>query len=84
MLASIREIWKVLKSVVKVGKGARWNIYFQLEREVIDVVHEYLREQDDAFFSEHDGWRCAKPVDTAALSALVLVRTGYDLKFDKN
>ena len=84
MLVSIKEIWKVLKSVIKIGKGAKWNIYFQLEREVIDVVHEYLRAQDNAFFSEHDGWRCAKPVDTAALSALVFERTGYDLKFDKN
>lgn len=84
MLASIKEIWKVLKSVVKVGKGAKWNIYFQLEREVIDVVHEYLREQDNAFFSEHDGWRCAKPVDTAELAALVQERTGYQLQFDKN
>lgn len=84
MLASIKEIWKMLKPIVQDVNGSKWNIYFRLEREVIDVVHEYLRSTSNAFFSEHDGWRCAKPVDTAALSALVLERTGYDLKFDKN
>jgi hypothetical protein len=84
LLASIKEIWSMLSSIVGDPKGSKCKIYFALEREVIDVVHEYLREQDNAFFSEHDGWRCAKPVDTTALSALVLARTGYDLKFDKN
>lgn len=84
LLSSIKEIWKTLAEIATDDKCSRWNIYFRLEREVIDVIHEYLRETDNAFFSEHDGWRCAKPVDTQVLEARVLERTGYSLKFDKN
>lgn len=84
MLAIIKEIWSMLSSIVGDSKGSQWKIYFALERDVVDVVHEYLRERDNAFFSEHDGWRCAKMVDTAALSSLVLARTGYDIQFEKN
>jgi hypothetical protein len=84
LLVGIKQIWLALADGLQKGHVTKWDIYFALEREVIDVCHEYLRAHDNAFFSEHDGWRCAKPVNTADLSDTVYERTGYRLKFDKN
>lgn len=38
------------------------------------MCHEYLRDHDNRFFSEHDGWRCAEPVDTTERSEVVAER----------
>lgn len=84
LLASVKAIWAQLDAVLEGGRGAKWRIYFRLEREVIDVCHQYLRDAGNPFFSEHDGWRCQFEVDTDALEALIFEKTGYRLKFDKN
>lgn len=52
--------------------------------EVINVCPGYLRDHDNASFSEHDGWRCRNSVDTAELAALVYERTGYKLAFKRS
>lgn len=82
LLASIKDIWKTLQSSV-LTKRVKVEIYFHLECEVIDLVHEYP-SRNNAFFSEHDGWRCAQLVDITALEKRVRERTPCTLKFNTN
>ena len=49
---------------------AKWNIYFQLERQVLNEIRSYL-EHDEIkcqYFLEHDGFRTHKPIDTRDLA----------------
>lgn len=60
----------------------RWQVYFQQERRVLDVIRVYLEQNDVKYFLEHDGWSSSKAIDLAALQQFVFDRTGYRLNFD--
>lgn len=58
----------------------KWKLYFQLERQVLDVAWHYLSARGIKCFLEHDGWRTDKQVDIAALEAEIESITGFDIK----
>jgi hypothetical protein len=61
----------------------KWRIYFQLERQVMASVENYLRESGNRCFLEHDGWACEQAIDCDELSEHVRNQTGYRIKFDE-
>ena len=67
----------------------RWNprqavahTYFGFERQVINVVSEYLGERGINFLLIHDGWLTDKPIETKELKALIVDTIGFSLDFD--
>lgn len=59
----------------------KWNIYFQQERLVLDCIARYLRETDNKYFLEHDGWT-SKEIDVTELQLYVFENTGYKINID--
>ncbi|WP_175658221.1 hypothetical protein [Burkholderia vietnamiensis] len=55
----------------------KWGRYFELEREVLNVIRAELQRAGIKCFLEHDGWRSDKAVDLAAMEELVFLETGY-------
>lgn len=60
----------------------RWQVYFEQERRVLDVIRLYLDMNDVKYFLEHDGWSSNKDIDLVKLHEFVSERTGYRLNFD--
>lgn len=58
---------------------AKWNIYFQLERSVLNEMRDYLKTLRTKFFLEHDGFRCDQKIDTADMSMWIEAGTGFKL-----
>lgn len=94
----IKDMWDVIKPshpteyyITKTGKRrkrafnakAKWNIYFQLERQVIEQVRNYMNEIDSKYFLEHDGFTSEKPIDVEDLSLYIKLETGFDLKLEE-
>ena len=94
----IKNMWNMIKStspdeyfITKTGKRrkrpfnarAKWNIYFLLERSIIEEVKSYMNEIGSKFFLEHDGFTSQKEIDSEDLSLYVKCNTGFDLVFEK-
>ncbi len=94
----IKSMWDVIKStaptqyfITKTGKKrkrpfnarAKWNIYFLLERSVIEEVKTYMKQIDSKFFLEHDGFTSQKEIDSEDLSYWVQAGTDFELIFEK-
>jgi hypothetical protein len=60
----------------------KWQVYFEQERRVLDVVRSYLDERDIRYFLEHDGWSCNKELDQIELRKYIRDKIGFDIKFD--
>lgn len=62
---------------------AKWDIYFKLERQVLNEIRDYLHlpEVRSEYFLEHDGFRTHKPIDTQDLSYWIQAGTDFKLKF---
>ena len=60
----------------------KWNVYFELERVVLNSVRTYLDERSIKYFLIHDGWTCNREVDREELGNYVRDTTGYEIKFD--
>ena len=58
----------------------KWNIYFQLERTVLNEMRDYLKTLRCRFFLEHDGFRTDTRIDTDDLSAWIQAGTGLKLQ----
>jgi hypothetical protein len=65
-----------------VNSKQKWLLYFELERQVIDSVRDYLSERSIKHFLIHDGWSCSSEIDRTELSLYVRTQTGFDLTFD--
>jgi len=96
--ADIKEMWDTIKTSVpatymidKNGKRrkrpfnprAKWNIYFQLERTVMQCCYAYLNSKDNKYFNEHDGFTSQKEVDLNELRLFIHHNTGFNLTFEK-
>lgn len=94
----IKTMWDVIKPshpceyfITRTGKKrkrpfnakAKWNIYFRLERKIIEEVKSYMNEINSHYFLEHDGFTSQKDIDAEDLSLYVKLNTGFDLTFDK-
>jgi hypothetical protein len=60
----------------------KWNLYFELEMQVLTAITAYLTKTNNKFFTEHDGWVCEFEVDQTALIDFVRTKTGFDIKLD--
>ena len=66
-----------------ISSRQKWGVYFDLERQVLNEVREFLCETDNKHFLEHDGWSCEHELDRSSLSQRVLERTGFAVDFEK-
>jgi hypothetical protein len=60
----------------------KWGIYFDLERQILNSMNEYLSETGNQCFLEHDGWTCVREIDEIDLVEHVLQTTGYKIKIE--
>ena len=94
--ADIATMWKPIKADTKAeyywtntnkyrkrpfNPRTKWNIYFKLERQMINEVISYCNEIQCKYFLEHDGFRTNKKIDTDDLSLYVKLGTEYNIKF---
>lgn len=94
--ADIKTMWEPIKADTKAdyywtstnkwrkrpfNPRTKWNIYFGLERMVLNEVMHYTKEIGAKTFLEHDGFRTDKKIDTDDLSLYVAEGTGYNLTF---
>lgn len=60
----------------------RWELYFRLERKVLNIAKGYMDENGFKYFLEHDGWACNQYFDPKHFSDYVFQQLGYRLNFD--
>lgn len=58
----------------------KWNVYFELERAVLNVVRSYLKDHNVKCFLEHDGWRTDKAIDVLAVQDEVFAVLGLRIQ----
>ncbi len=93
----IKVIWEYLapvmyRSTTKTKQGTtkrlaitgrqKTELYRSLERRVLNSIEFYLKETDNRYFLEHDGWTCRDEIDQIQLGNFVRDRTGFDLEFE--
>jgi hypothetical protein len=61
--------------------GSKWELYFSLERRVMDVVEIAANKQGANIFREHDGFISDMKVDIKKLQEAV-AEDGFDIEFD--
>jgi len=61
---------------------AKWARYFQLERQVLDVVRGHLTQANIPHLLEHDGWVTKQELDLPALVELIKEKTGFSLTIE--
>lgn len=59
----------------------KWNVYFQLERCILDSISKYLQQTNNKYFLEHDGFSTTDMVNTNTLQEYIHMDTGYMLNF---
>ena len=89
--ADIKKCWKAIEpSLTRIENAqgrklplnsrSKWNLYFDLERKVLDVINEELIRTSNQCFLEHDGFRTCQPIDMPAVLSLVHCRLGFNIK----
>jgi hypothetical protein len=64
---------------IRFGPKDKWNIYFQLERRVLNEIRSYLSVVGSKCFLEHDGFRTTQKIDTIDLQHWIAGGTGYNV-----
>ena len=64
---------------IRFGPKDKWNIYFQLERTVLNEIRSYLSLVRSKCFLEHDGFRTTHKIDTIDLQHWIQGGTGYNV-----
>jgi hypothetical protein len=97
LVTDIKTCWQYLQPVIakrtkKTKKGTerrlpvtskqKWQVYFELERRVLNSIRDYLEEKQAKYFLEHDGWSCNEEINQIELRDYVKEQTGFVLKFD--
>lgn len=67
---------------VAVSSRHKWNLYFELERRVLNEVRGYLEEHNQRHFLEHDGWSTDCEIDQEELQQRIHERTGFRVRFE--
>lgn len=60
----------------------KWNIYFELERVILNSVRDYLNESSVRHFLEHDGWSSEKELDIESLRTYIWNKTEYEVEIE--
>jgi len=61
------------------GSETKWHTYFRLEREVLDTIIKYLKDNNTKHFLEHDGFYTDKPIDIPHVEELIRVNHNFIL-----
>lgn len=69
--------------MLPISSKQKWSVYFDLERQVLNEVREFLSERSIKHFLEHDGWSCASELDMQELQMRILERTGFQIEIEK-
>jgi hypothetical protein len=67
---------------VPMNSKRKWGVYFNLERQVLNAVRQYLTKTHNPHFLEHDGWSTVNAVDQQQLIQHVTQATGFVIKLD--
>jgi hypothetical protein len=62
----------------------KWAVYFDLERQLLNQVREYLTETSNNHFLIHDGWTSTKAVDVPELIARIKSRLDIPVRISLN
>lgn len=65
-----------------VSSRQKWNLYFELERQVLNAVREYLDSTGNKYFLEHDGWSTHYEVNQEELLDWIYQKTGFIIHLD--
>jgi len=57
----------------------KWHTYFRLEREVLDTIVAYLKDNNIKHFLEHDGFYTDKPIDIPHVQELIRLNNNFIL-----
>jgi hypothetical protein len=68
--------------MLPISSRQKWGVYFDLERQVLNEIREFLLETNNRHFLEHDGWSCEQEVDQIALQQRIHERTGFRVEFE--
>jgi hypothetical protein len=68
--------------MMPISSRQKWGVYFDLERQVLNEIREFLCERGIRHFLEHDGWSCDREIDLTELQERILERTGFQLEFE--
>lgn len=55
----------------------KWDLYFQVERRVLDQVQGLFRQQQARIFLEHDGWSSQRLIDPQEIQDHIRRQLGY-------
>lgn len=95
--SDIKTIWEYLRPVMttryktnKLGKTRKlalssrdkWNLYFYLERQVLNVIRQYLDKTNNKYFLEHDGFTTQVEVNQNELLDEIYQKTGFILELE--
>jgi len=95
--ADIRTCWEYIKPTIgqrtqitksggtrrlPISSRQKWSVYFDLERQVLNEIREFLSESNNRHFLEHDGWSCEIPVDLDKLKHQIRENTGFQIEFE--
>jgi len=97
LIADIKTCWEYIRPVLqrrtkltksgkqrlcKITSRQKWNVYFELERVILDSVRSYLDDKSIKYFLEHDGWSCNTELDIEELKSYVKKQTSYEVNFE--
>lgn len=68
--------------LIKITSKQKWNVYFELERVILNSIRTYLDINSIRYFLIHDGWTCDREIDRDELRDYVRTNTGYEIKFE--
>jgi hypothetical protein len=68
--------------MIPISSRQKWGVYFDLERQVLNEVREFLCETHNRHFLEHDGWSSEREIDQLRLRERIRERTGFDVNFE--
>lgn len=94
--ADIKEMWRVIETSmpkittsksgterkVALSSKRKWQKYFELERQVLNEINEFLCQTNNACFLEHDGFVSNEPIDQEKLIEFVRAKTGFVIELD--
>ena len=66
---------------VALSSKKKWQLYFELERQVLNEVQNYLRLTKNRYFLEHDGWATEHQINEHELNQYIKDSLEFDVKF---
>jgi hypothetical protein len=95
MRKEISKMWKIIKEELPVRYitdkngvtkrrslrgGDKSQVYLGIEREIAEVIRDYLKQTNNKHLWIHDGWCCSKRIYSDELITEVRRKTGYLIK----